>query len=124
MFLNNAFMKIMGIKTLKDVTYSYHQLPYYYQTNLIRKERDEDSLSNCPVCLVGIVEPIGYVELKEGPLEFKLCQFPPAKKETITIGICSRKSCQHINMGAVPESLTPAKNLLKELILSLEKRTR
>lgn len=81
-------------------------------------------MSNCPVCLVGIVEPIGYVELKEGPLEFKLGQFPPTKKETITIAMCSRESCQHVSMGAAPESLTPAKRLLKDLILSLEKRTR
>ncbi|MDQ0875901.1 hypothetical protein QFZ77_004560 [Paenibacillus sp. V4I3] len=56
-------------------------------------------MSNCPVCLVGIVEPIGYVELKEGPLEFKLGQFPPTKKETIPIAMCSRESCQHVSMG-------------------------
>lgn len=91
------------------------------------QKRDEDilkSFGNCPVCLVGIVEPVGYVELKEGPLEFKLGQFPPTNKATITVGMCSREPCQHVGMGAVPESRTQAKILLRDLILSLEKRTR
>lgn len=68
--------------------------------------------SNCPVCLVGIVKPVGYVELKEGPLEFKLGQLPPTKKAAITI----------VGIGAAPESPTLAKSLLRDLILSLEKR--
>lgn len=79
---------------------------------------------NCPVCLVGVVEPVGYFELKEGPLEFKLDHSPPTNKATITIGLCNTETCQYIGTGAVPESLTQAKRLLKDLILSLGQRTR
>ncbi|KRF13572.1 hypothetical protein ASG93_13700 [Paenibacillus sp. Soil787] len=79
------------------------------------------NICNCPVCLVGVVKPFGYIELKEGPLEFKLSRFPPDKKTAITIGICSREPCQHIGMGATKKSTTLAKSLLRELVLSLEK---
>ncbi|WP_240421175.1 hypothetical protein [Paenibacillus periandrae] len=81
------------------------------------------NLSNCPVCLVGVVEPFGYIELKEGPLEFKLGRFQLAKKMAITIWMCNREQCQHVGTGATREYPTLAKSLLRELILSLEKRT-
>ncbi|NHN34940.1 hypothetical protein [Paenibacillus agricola] len=79
--------------------------------------------SNCPVCLVGVVETLGYVELKEGPLEFQYGRLPLTKKATIIIGMCSRGPCQYVGMGAVPESPTVAKRILRDLILSLEKKT-
>ncbi|WP_240421180.1 hypothetical protein [Paenibacillus periandrae] len=82
------------------------------------------SSRNCPVCQVGVVEPVGYFELKEGPLEFTLDHFPPSNKATITIGLCNREPCQYVGTGTAPESLNPAKKLLKDLILSLDQRTR
>jgi hypothetical protein len=81
------------------------------------------SPSNCPVCLIGVVEPIGYVELKEGPLEFKTGRVPPSNKSAITITMCSDETCKHVGMGTDQGSLTQGKRLLRELILSLQKRS-
>ncbi|MDR6554844.1 hypothetical protein J2736_006075 [Paenibacillus qinlingensis] len=79
---------------------------------------------NCPVCQVGVVENVGYIELKEGPLEFKFSQFPPAEKAAITIGICSRGSCQYVGMGATPESRSLARSCVSDLFLSMAKHSK
>lgn len=38
----------------------------------MRKDEVILSLNNCPVCLVGVVDPFGYIELKEGQLDPKI----------------------------------------------------
>lgn len=81
------------------------------------------SPSHCPVCLIGVVESIGYVELIEGPLEFKTGRVPPSNQSVITIWKCSNEICNHVGMGTDQGSLTQGKRLLRELILSLQKRS-
>jgi hypothetical protein len=70
-----------------------------------------------------VVEPLSYVELKKGLLEFKLGRLPPIKA-AIIIGMGSRGACQYVGMGAALESPTVAKRILRDLILSLENRKR
>lgn len=82
------------------------------------------SSRNCPVCLVGVVETVGYFEIKEGPLEFNLNPSHPTNETTITIGLCNSENCQYIGSGTAPDAFSPAKQLLKDLILSLDQRTR
>ncbi|MDR6550371.1 hypothetical protein [Paenibacillus qinlingensis] len=60
--------------------------------------------SNCPVCMAGVVEPVGYIELKEGPLEFNIGRFKLTNKAAIVIGKCSRGNCQYVGMEATLES--------------------
>ncbi|CAM4514688.1 hypothetical protein FHS16_005986 [Paenibacillus endophyticus] len=67
---------------------------------------------NCPVCLTGVVEPVGYIELKEGPLEFCFGRYPLTNKVAILIGLCSRGNCQYIGLETASESLVNAKSLI------------
>ncbi len=69
---------------------------------------------NCPNCEVGIMELIGYIPLKAGPLELVFDRFPPHDAPALTVSLCSREPCEHAAIGAAPKSLSLAKRLLRD----------
>jgi hypothetical protein len=86
----------------------------------MKKERDEVFL-NCPVCRFGVMELAAYVELKPGPLILNVKKRLPENIPAITLEMCSREPCNHINVGAAPESLTLTKSTLREFIRTVAK---
>lgn len=71
---------------------------------------------NCPKCHHGMLENIGYVELKGGPLELKTVQYVPDNVPAIMVYLCSREPCDHVNLRAAPESLSLAKSNVRDLV--------
>lgn len=76
---------------------------------------------NCPKCLNGVVEVIGYMELKEGPIEFVFAKLIPEEMPAVTVELCSRTPCDYVTIGAAPESLSLAKRILKDKVLAHRK---
>ncbi|QHT61196.1 hypothetical protein GXP70_15340 [Paenibacillus lycopersici] len=67
-------------------------------------------MSNCPQCGVGVIEQIGYIEIKQGPIEIVLKpELPDRAIPAITIKLCSRGPCTYMEWGAAPESFTLSK---------------
>jgi hypothetical protein len=86
--------------------------------NMENIEAEEGILSecNCPICHVGVVEIVGYIELKQGPLEFKLSKWPPEETPALAVKMCSREPCDYVRIGAAPKSHTLAKRMLRDFM--------
>lgn len=74
---------------------------------------------NCPLCKIGVLEPIAYFDLGDGPLQLKMSFFIPNR--SIGIHICSNDRCCHTEMKAAPGSLTSAKSTLRDLLYASER---
>jgi hypothetical protein len=70
----------------------------------------------CPKCQAGVLEPLGYIELKEGTLQLTLSQFTPPNIPALEIRICSKDPCGNVEIEAAPGSLTLAKRLRREAL--------
>lgn len=70
----------------------------------------------CPKCRSGVLETLGYVELKEGPLQLTLSRFTPSKIPALEIRVCSKDPCGMVEIEAAPESLTLAKRSMREAL--------
>jgi hypothetical protein len=57
---------------------------------------------NCPECHYGMLETLGYVEVKAGPLEFKMTHNVPDEVPA--------------NLRAAPESLSLAKRTVRDIV--------
>lgn len=82
----------------------------------VETEVDILSENNCPLCHVGVLEIIGYIELRQGPLEFKFSMWPPENAPALTVKMCSRQPCDYVDLGAAPKSHTLAKRLLRDFM--------
>lgn len=71
---------------------------------------------SCPCCGSGVMETVGYLELKSGPINFVFsCSIPdPVSTTTIQMLICSLDDCGYTHMRAAPGSLSHAKHELRK----------
>lgn len=69
---------------------------------------------NCLHCRTGVLEVVGYIEIDPGPLNLQLGFHVPEDKPVIKLMICSNNECCRTELKAVPETLTIAKERLRE----------
>lgn len=70
---------------------------------------------NCPKCMTGILECVGYFEIKEGPVQFHLSRLLPEHTPAIGVNVCSKDHCGHVGFEAAPESLSLARRNFRDM---------
>ncbi|MDF2651437.1 MAG: hypothetical protein K0Q73_7242 [Paenibacillus sp.] len=77
---------------------------------------------NCPACIAGVLEAVGYVELKTGTLQIQLTPFVPENTAALIIKICSKDLCGHVKLEAAPASLSLAKSTLRDALYAKRRK--
>lgn len=70
---------------------------------------------NCPRCKSGVMESVGYIELKPGPLQIRINEIPD-NTPALDIRVCSKDSCGYAYMEAAPASLSLAKRNNRDIL--------
>ncbi|MEB8638315.1 hypothetical protein P4H32_32325 [Bacillus cereus] len=77
---------------------------------------------NCPNCFTGVLETVGFIELKTGVLEIQLTPFIPDNTAALGIKICSKDLCGYVKLEAAPASLSLAKRTLRDAIYAKHRK--
>lgn len=64
-----------------------------------------DVLNNCPECKTGVMESLGYMEVKAGPVSIHLGRDAPPNEPAINILMCSKEICGCIHFEGSPGTL-------------------
>lgn len=73
-------------------------------------------MNNCPQCHTGVLESVGYIELKPGPLQLQIGSFIPDQTPALNIRICSKDHCGYVHVEAAPASLSLAKRNIRDIL--------
>jgi hypothetical protein len=62
-------------------------------------------LNNCPECKTGVMEPLGYIEVKTGPVTIHFGSEAPSNEPAIAILMCSKEICGCVHFEGSPGTL-------------------
>ncbi|WP_141505066.1 hypothetical protein [Paenibacillus luteus] len=74
--------------------------------------------NNCPECKTGVMEPIGFFEVKSGPMSLYFGRDAPDNQPAINMLMCSKEICGCIRFAGVPGTL----RIVNELRRSIQKK--
>lgn len=71
--------------------------------------------NNCPECRTGVMEPIGFIEVKPGPMSLYFGRDAPENQPVIKMLMCSKEICGCIRFSGAPGTLRIVNELRRSI---------